>query len=428
MTPPAPESPRRILLVSRSIPAHRAGGMEFHVQDIAEGLMAAGWEVHVLTTPLPAEPVFPPPRLNGGLHSLGTLGTKTDGRYSLYFMQSLAAHALAICVKHKIELVHAQGFTGIPLSDPDYAPHLPPVVTTIHGTLWTETPLDRVVRRRRSLAQRGADLWRFKHRFAFWPAWRGFLRKTPMLLTDSDFTVRELRRENPALNPIAVPLGFDLGRFPELAARPQFVPEQRALATGGALEGTAPFLFAYGRLEPLKGFRVLAEAFLSAIRETPALPHHLVIGGDGPERAPLERLAADAGMANRIHLLGKVGGADLGRWLAAADAAANPDLGRPAFGLTLAEALVCGCPVLASDTGAHGEVIASAEDGTLIPPGDTAAWTRAIQEALAREEPAPARQARAARARARFSREAFVERLVGSYDKCALNGQPGARV
>lgn len=83
----------------------------------------------------------------------------------------------------------------------------------------------------------------------------------------------------------------------------------------------------------------------------------LVIVGEGSERGPLEQRAARAGVAHRVHLVGRVSDHELARWRATAQVYATAS-SHEAFGLTLAEALAAGVPVVASAIPAHAEVVA----------------------------------------------------------------------
>lgn len=60
-----------------------------------------------------------------------------------------------------------------------------------------------------------------------------------------------------------------------------------------------------GRLDPIKRFDVMIDAFALLLRDNP-LPNMpvLVIAGDGPERARLASLIAQRGLTGRAHLLG----------------------------------------------------------------------------------------------------------------------------
>ena len=398
--------PLNILLVCRSFPAHRAGGMEWHAQDVLDGLMAAGHTVHVLTTRLPDRLALKPLRPNGTLEAIGGSG---GGAYSKRFLLTLARRARRIAQHEQVDIIHAQGFAGVVLEL--RARKLPPIVTTIHGTHWSETPLDRRIRQSRSPVQRLADIWRFKHRFALWPLWRRFLRKHPALIVDSDFTARELQREVPSLDPAVVPLGMNLRRLRPRRPRLVFDPERRFLVPDNGQDHPL-LLFAVSRLEEIKGLDIALRGLGGLSRRE---GWHFAIGGGGPDRLRLEGLAGHLGLQDRVTFLGRVPDADLADWFAAADLFLNPDRGQPAFGLTIAEALAAGTPVLASRAGAHPEVLRRG-DGILVPPGNAKLWRRALEHLLGRlPEREIRRSRRRDRARQRFHRALMIRRLAGAY-------------
>lgn len=394
-----PDNSLSILVACRSFPAHRAGGMEWHAHDVAQGLIAAGHTVHILTTPLPHTPVLAPLETNGEIVELG--GGGLTGLYTRAWFRQAAPAAERLCKKHGIDLIHAQGLAGIPLTLTGHP--LPPVVTTVHGTLFSETPLYRRARARLALRDRIRMLWRFKHRLGFWPFWKAFLAARPHLIVDSEFTRRELLRSCETLEPHLVPLGMDMGRYPE----PDGLEPRE-----GAVEGV-PLLFTVGRLERVKGVHLLLDA-LALLRER---PWNLAIGGDGPERKALERQAGRLGLEARVRFTGRLEDDALARWMARADLFLNADQGYPAFGLVNAEAQVMGCPVGASAHGAHPEVVENEAPGFLIRRAHRPnVWARAIASALeGLPEEETARRGRAVRARQQFESRRMVERLEEIY-------------
>ena len=93
-----------------------------------------------------------------------------------------------------------------------------------------------------------------------------------------------------------VPLGLDLERFRR--ARPASPTLRPSL---GLVEG-APLLGIVGRLVPIKDHVTLFQALARLHASGPAV--HLVVVGDGEERARLEGLASSLGLGLRIHFLG----------------------------------------------------------------------------------------------------------------------------
>lgn len=135
-------------------------------------------------------------------------------------------------------------------------------------------------------------------------------------------------------------------------------------------------VLAVGRLVPYKGFSYLVRA----MRDVEA---RLVIVGTGPERAALEREIAEAGVQDRVALVGSV--PSLAPWLHAADVFALASVQRSeAFGLVQVEAMVCGKPVVntALDSGVP-YVSVHDETGLTVPPRDPAALAAALNRLLA---------------------------------------------
>jgi len=131
--------------------------------------------------------------------------------------------------------------------------------------------------------------------------------------------------------------------------------------------GTAKVVLMAQRLEAEKetavGLRAWAESGLAATG------WQLRVAGAGRERASLERLAADLGVAGSVAFLGRISDMDLCRSeakLFLATAPAEP------FGLSVVEAMAAGLAVVAADGGAHRETLGD-DPALLFPPGDVAA-------------------------------------------------------
>ena len=68
--------------------------------------------------------------------------------------------------------------------------------------------------------------------------------------------------------------------------------------------GNDTIIGSIGRLEPIKGYDMMIEAFARFLDAKVAPDAHLVIAGDGTARDELQSLAARLGVASRVHLLG----------------------------------------------------------------------------------------------------------------------------
>ena len=133
-------------------------------------------------------------------------------------------------------------------------------------------------------------------------------------------------------------------------------------------EGEGRRLLFVGRLTEKKGLGVALEA-LAAVSG----PWGLDVVGDGPMRERLESRVRSLALEDRVAFHGFRDDAD--GWMARCACLLFPSL-EEGMGLTLMRAVQMGVPVLASDLPALRELTDS--PGTLLPPGDGAAWSEAI--------------------------------------------------
>lgn len=119
-----------------------------------------------------------------------------------------------------------------------------------------------------------------------------------------------------------------------------------------------------GELKERKGHHLSVEAWCRVAVSDPTL-HHVVVGrrsGDGYERRVLQ-LAEDAGVADRLHLLGNVPEADLVDLLQRAlvfvhTPVTASDGGFEGFGIVYLEAAACGVPAIGTlDQGAEDAIV-----------------------------------------------------------------------
>jgi len=166
-------------------------------------------------------------------------------------------------------------------------------------------------------------------------------------------------------------------------------------------------LVAVGNLYPVKGHEHLIEAMALLIGEHPSL--HLAIAGRGDLADALSARARNRGLAGRVHLLGLR--SDIGGILAAADVFVLPSLseGTP---LALLEAMFAGRPIVASEVGEVGVVLAHGQAGVLVEPGNAAALAAALDGVL--RDPSRAREL-GARAAQRAAAEYDISRMIRRY-------------
>ncbi|HKP77290.1 MAG TPA: glycosyltransferase [Longimicrobiaceae bacterium] len=168
-----------------------------------------------------------------------------------------------------------------------------------------------------------------------------------------------------------------------------------------------------GRLVYYKGFEYLVRAMTH-------VDAHLLIAGEGPLRAGLERAAAEAGVAHRVTLLGRV--PDLRPLYHAASVFAFPSVARSeAFGIVQMEAMACGLPVVntALDSGVPF-VSPHQETGLTVPPENVDALAVALNQLFA-DDALRARLGAAGRARVagELSAERMARRTLDLYHHVA---------
>jgi glycosyltransferase involved in cell wall biosynthesis len=153
-----------------------------------------------------------------------------------------------------------------------------------------------------------------------------------------------------------------------------------ALGSGSAAEAAAglprPRVLCAGSVDAHKRMHLAVEALAR-------LPGggSLMVLGEGPEAAALDRLAAARLGAGR-YLRRVVAREEMPAWYGAADCFTLPSR-TESFGLVYLEALACGVPVLAPDDAVRREVIG--EGGLLCDVTDPDTYSHTLEETLARD-------------------------------------------
>ncbi len=180
-----------------------------------------------------------------------------------------------------------------------------------------------------------------------------------------------------------------------------------------------------GRIEPLKGIDTLLESMALLQRQGFLSEHKVclaVIGGD-PELEPadltaemarLQDLRARLGLETLVTFLGKRDQDTLQYYYSAAEAVIVPSH-YESFGLVALEAMACGTPVVASETGGLVFLVRDGETGFHVPVGDSAALADRL-EMLIRDEALRTRLGRQAVEHARtYAWPLVADRVVELY-------------
>jgi glycosyltransferase involved in cell wall biosynthesis len=155
----------------------------------------------------------------------------------------------------------------------------------------------------------------------------------------------------------------------------RFVPEPRAAARQRLqLPAEGRMLLCVGHLIERKGQHLAVDALAALPADV-----RLVLAGEGPDRAALQRQAERLGVRERVHFAGVVPQTELKWWYSAADALALCS-SREGWANVLLEAMACGTPVIATDIWGTPEVVSQPAAGVLMPErsgaGLVTAWNR----------------------------------------------------
>ncbi len=193
---------------------------------------------------------------------------------------------------------------------------------------------------------------------------------------------RAIERGYPADRTFMIHNGIDLGRFAPTGARPE-----------------AGLILHVGRLVEKKGTSLLIRAFAQVRAQY--RDARLVVIGDGPLRAGLERQAAQQRLPGAVTFLGERSPEDVAEWMRRAWLLAVPSLTArdgDAEGLptVIIEAAAASLPVVASDHSGAPEAVVDGRSGFVIPEGNQQALACRLLDLLGSE---PLRAAMAATSR-----------------------------
>lgn len=382
----------RVLLTSSNFPRWDGDSTTPFILHLAQDLQALGWRIDVLAPHAPGAALREeiggvsverfrycwPDRLQSVCYQGGALINLRKNRV-IFAKLPLLVYAEWAAVTRKLatgryDLLNShwilpQGFTGVLAAKPFGVPH---VITAHGGDVF---------------ALRGRALTRAKA-FA--------LRHADAVTANSGATARGIAEIAPqAAAPQRIPMGAS-DRAPD---RVHVEEIRRSYRRDGG-----PLVVFVGRLVEEKGVGDLLRAvsILSVDRpDTTAL-----VVGDGQDRALFEGLGRQLGLEDRVAFTGWVDPRQVGDYLAAADVFVGPSRRSKegwveAQGLTLAEAMLAGTPVVATDVGGISDTVRHEETGLLVEE----ASPRQIATAVARLIEAPEFARRLAEGAHAFARE-----------------------
>ncbi len=318
------------------------GGVQFHVRDLAEALIARGHDVSVLVPADDETPIPPymtaagraiPVRYNGAVARM-TFGPVTAARVRKW----LAAGEFDVLHLHE-PVTPSLGMLALWIADG-------PIVATFHTALIRSRPLQMA-----------------------YPLVRQSLEKISARIAVSEDARRTLV-EHMGGDAVVIPNGVYVDAFAAAQPDPRWTgtPERPTIAFLGRLD------------EARKGLPVLLEAVPRVLAAIPGARFLVAGRGEtGPEE--VRELLGEQGAA-AVEFLGGISDDDKANLLASVDVYCGPQTGGESFGIVLVEAMSAGATVVASDLGAFSRVLDDGEAGVLFRTGDSEDLARTLVRVL----------------------------------------------
>ena len=317
------------------------GGQELRILTEAQGMLARGHEVMLLSAP--SADIYPAAKARN-IPVVALPIEKKRPRALLAMRRWLAAH------RGRFDVINTHSSTDSWLVALARATlrDLPPVVRTRHVS--TRVNNNRGTR------------WLYQ-------------RACAHIVTAGEALRAQLARENGfALERMtSVPTGIDLERYRPLdraAARREVGMDQRHA------------LGIVATLRDWKGHDYLLDAWARLARRFP--DWQLIVIGEGPQRARLEGRVAAEGLASSVRFVGNQDNVPV--WLNSLELFTLPSYGDEGVPQAIMQAMACGLAVVATPVGAIEEAVQRGRTGLIVPPRDAPALAAALAALM--EDPA----------------------------------------
>lgn len=370
------KNPQRVALVTPRYPP-AVGGVERHVELLANGLVRRGVEVEVVAT----DPTGCLPRTTIEAGVLIRRFPTLAGDSVFFLAPGLGAWLL----RHvrRFTVVHAHSY------------HTPLALQAAIACTLRRVPL--VVTSHYHGA--GHSKLRALLHLPYRVPGRWMMRRARRVICVSEAERALIEAQLGSLPTVVLPNGVDPQEI--LAARAVPKPEG------------ATVVLSVARLERYKQVELL-------VRMLEHLPprYELVVIGEGPTRSHLVRLAADLGVAGRLRIMERLPRSEVLSWLRTADVFVSMSQ-REAFGITVLEAMTAGAALVLSDIPAHREVAEGKRAGLVSfvsPDASAVELASAVKGTVARS------QARGVSLEALPTWSGIVDRTLSCY-RAALGGE-----
>ncbi|WP_261557696.1 glycosyltransferase family 4 protein [Frankia tisae] len=347
------------------------GGVQVHVRDLAEALLAAGHEVSVIT-PVDDEQTLPPYAVDAGR----ALPVPYNGSVARLLMGPVSAARVRRWLReHDFDVLHVHEPSAPSVSLLACMLADGPIVATFH----TANPRSRFL-----TAAQGALQPSFE--------------KLRARIAVSEAARRTLV-EHLGADAILIPNGVAVQHFADARPLPGYDDGRPTVAFLGRID------------EPRKGLDVL----LAAMPQLAARIDDVRLLVAGPGDAAAVRARLDPQLRSRVELLGLVSDADKPRVFASGQVYCAPNTGQESFGIVLLEAMAAGTAVVASDIDAFRRVLDDGRAGRLFDVGDPARLAATLADVLTDPAGAAGLVRRGWAVVETYDWRTIAERIVGVY-------------
>ncbi len=203
------------------------------------------------------------------------------------------------------------------------------------------------------------------------------------------------------------PVPVDVARFAHASASQAGAPSTHA----------GPLILNASRLVPQKDLPTLLRACAIVFAELPGA--RLAIAGDGPELAPVEALAAELGIGDRVRFLGRVDHDAMPGLVASASVLAVSSVYEGTSLITV-QAAAAGKPVVTTGVAGASDTVLNGTTGYVVPVGDHLALARGLVDVL-RDPERAAEMGRAGQTNAlrRYDLDRCVAQVVSMWEQTA---------
>jgi glycosyltransferase involved in cell wall biosynthesis len=186
-----------------------------------------------------------------------------------------------------------------------------------------------------------------------------------------------------------------------------------------------PLVLFVGNIAGNKGVFTVFDAVLKLRKAFPTIRLQVLGKGDEEIVAQFRQQAAKAGAADLLDLVGFVKDRSrMPEFYRSAHVFCSPAHHEVGVANVYIEAMACGCPVVAANTGGAPEAVIDGKTGFLVPPDDSQAVAAAIERVIG-DPQARARLGSAGRLRAEeyFAMDHYTRRVLATYEKAIRRAQ-----